>query len=90
MTILGVRGGKLWALFPSDQESPLSPTSAAQFEAEGYTKVHESRHILRDTALSEKKKVEQLAEVDWNVVMPWLNPSSQAPTETAKSPPKKK
>jgi hypothetical protein len=90
VTVLGVRAGKLWALFPSDQESPLNPTSAAQFEAEGYTKVHESRHILRDCAASQQKKAEQLAEVNWNVVMPWLNPTTEPAPEAAKPPPKKK
>ncbi len=89
VTILGVRGGKLWAMFPSDQESPLGPSSASQFETEGYTRVHESRHILRDTEASQKKKIEDLAEVDWNAVMPWLNPAPP-PAEAAKPPPKKK
>ena len=90
VTVLGVRGGKLWALFPSDQESPLNPTSAPQFEAEGYTKVHESRHILRDTTASEQKRAEQLSEVTWNAVMPWLNPTAEPAPEAPKAAPKKK
>mmetsp|Transcript_33960 Transcript_33960/g.80427 ORF Transcript_33960/g.80427 Transcript_33960/m.80427 type:complete len:123 (-) Transcript_33960:142-510(-) len=70
VTILGVKPDstgdmKLWAQFPGDMQCPLGPSSAGQFEQQGYQRVHESRHILRNRDVEEEKKKEQLENIDW-------------------------
>ena len=91
VTILGVRSGKIWALFPSEYEFPLEPESSSdQFEERGYSKVHESRHILRDKEISERKKAENLSQINWDSVMPWLNPANTHAANATQLPSTKK
>jgi len=73
VTILGVKPDstgeqKLWAQFPGDMQCPLGPSSAGEFESQGYQRVHESRHILRNRDVEEEKKKEQLENIDWKSV----------------------
>mmetsp|Transcript_13191 Transcript_13191/g.33222 ORF Transcript_13191/g.33222 Transcript_13191/m.33222 type:complete len:139 (+) Transcript_13191:45-461(+) len=78
VTVIGVKPDstgqpKLWAEFQSGFQSPLEPTNPQEFTEQGYKRVHEGRHIMRNKALDEGKKKELLDEVDWATVMPWLS-----------------
>jgi len=44
-----------WSLFPNEQ-SPLRPKTAQEFEEQGYRRAHEGVHIMRDKAIFELKR----------------------------------
>jgi len=46
----------------SGQQVPLRPKSAKEFQAQGYQRVHEAEHILRDTKAFETR-FEELMDI---------------------------
>mmetsp|Transcript_20454 Transcript_20454/g.39676 ORF Transcript_20454/g.39676 Transcript_20454/m.39676 type:complete len:139 (-) Transcript_20454:86-502(-) len=93
VTVIGVKPNstgeyKLWAEFQSGFQAPLEPSNPQEFMEQGYKRVHEGRHIMRNKELDENKKKELLDDVDWATVMPWLSGGNNDAEDEKKEDPK--